>query len=206
MEGSQQVSHSEHVVTLFDSETSRAVTIARFILEARSSNQPVVVVATAAHWNAIVRAAGPRAGGIVGGLADGSIAFCDAEVALSKICRGGLPNRARFDAFLTDVFRALPGGTVHVYGELVDLLAARNEFDAVVRLEQLWNDFAAKRPMRLLCGYDATVFGPHSATRHLRSVCACHLETRMGADDTLGRWLLEQADLPISNAREAVNV
>ena len=200
MLGPRQLIHSEHIVTFFDSDASRAAAVAAFVLEARSRNEPVAVLATGTHWEAIVGAAGDRANVFSCGLADGTIAFRDAEVLLYEISRAGVPDRALFQAAIAELQRSLPQGRMHVYGELVDLLAARGEFDAALRLEQLWNEVLARQPIALLCGYDATVFAPDRATARLGSVCECHTAIRMSPDDTLGNWLLTQAAVEVVNS------
>jgi hypothetical protein len=190
-----QVSRSQHFVTLFDSEGSRAASVAAFVLHARGRQEPVAILATGEHWEQILRAAGKHAADFSRGLAEGTLAFADAEIALFEISRGGLPDRSRFDGHVRNLLRTLPDGRVNIYGELVDILAARDEFDAVVRLEELWNEILACESIQLMCGYDATVFAPQGAASHLRAVCGCHTETRVSADDALGRWLLSEADV-----------
>ncbi|HTL44394.1 MAG TPA: MEDS domain-containing protein [Vicinamibacterales bacterium] len=195
-----QVNHSRHAVTLFDSDASRAAAIATFVLEALVADEPVAVLATGAHWEAVVRAAGEGAALISQRLTDGRLAFLDAEVLLYDISRGGVPDRELFRRAIGQLQRSLPAGRVRVYGELVDLLAARGDLDAALRLEQLWNELLDREPITLLCGYDATVFAPDRAAARLRSVCECHSETRMSSDDTLGRWLLTQAAVDVVNS------
>lgn len=45
------------------------------------------------------------------------------------------------------------GKSVHVYGEMVDLLWSDNNRDAVVTLEQLWSGLLGELPFSLVCGY-----------------------------------------------------
>jgi hypothetical protein len=200
MSTQDQVNHSRHVVTFFDSEASRAAAIAAFVLDGLTKNEPVAVLATGTHWEAVVRAAGERAALISQAFSDGVLAFLDAEVLLYDISRAGVPNRELFRRAIGQLQRSLRGGRVRVYGELVDLLAARGDLDAAVRLEQLWNELLDREPITLLCGYDATVFAPDRAAARLRSVCECHSETRMSSDDTLGCWLLTQAAVEVVNS------
>ena len=202
MSRQDQVNHSRHVVTLFDSEASRADAIARFVLEGLAKNEPVAVLATGTHWEAVVRAAGEGAALISWGLNEGTLAFLDAEVLLYDISRGGVPDRALFGRAIGQLQRSLPPGRVRIYGEAVDLLAARGDLDSALRLEQLWNELLDREPITLLCGYDATVFAPDRAAARLRSVCECHSETRMSSDDTLGVWLLTQAAVDVVNRTE----
>ena len=188
----------EHVMTLFDSEASRATAVAAFIAESYQRREPVAVLATGRHWEAIVAAAGAHAAELSRGLADGASHFCDAEMALHDISRGGYPDRALFDRFLAGLLARVPAGRVNVYGELVDVLASRGEFSAAIELEHFWNAGLEVQQIHLMCGYDATHFASYGAASRLRDLCACHSATRVSADDALGRWLLGQADVPVS--------
>jgi len=196
---------SEHFVMLFDSTASRGSALATFMTQARASRRPLVVLAAGLHWEAAIAAAGPAAADFSRGLADGSIIYGDAEVAVADICRAGYPQRTLFeDRILSRVRSVRDGREVYVYGELVDILAGRGDFDAAVRLEQFWNDALAAIPIRLMCGYTATHFAAERTEGYLRGVCECHSSTRMSAGDTLGRWLLTEAAIPFDLESAAV--
>jgi hypothetical protein len=72
---------------------------------------------------------------------------------------------------------AASGSTPHVsfFGEVAPILCGRGDIDGMQRLEQIAHEFAATRPMSILCGYSTTLFedGPDGPTR-LASVAAAH--------------------------------
>ena len=182
---------------LFDSLASRASAVAAFMLGAVDRDEPIVIVAMSRHWELILEAAGESAGHISRGLGEGRIAFRDADVVLAAMSHAGYPEPALFDGEMRSLLEAIEGGPgLNVYGEFVDLLVLRGEFDAAIRLEHLLNDFLFGHPIHLLCGYDATNFAPQGAAARLRDICDCHTGTRMSGGDTLGRWLLTEANIP----------
>jgi hypothetical protein len=61
-----------------------------------------------------------------------------------------------------------------VYGEIVELLAAREDFAGAVALEELWNGLARRYPFTLLCGYSAAHFADPTRAGALEAICATH--------------------------------
>ena len=78
---------------------------------------------------------------------------------------------------------------MHVYGEMVDILAEQGRFDAAHELELLWNELAARKSLTLLCGYASVRFGDVRDAAALHRICA-HTAVHADAGDLLGTWLL----------------
>ena len=188
---------SEHFLTLFDAVSTRAVMVAEFVMQARADGEPVLVVATRPHWDAIVLAAAERGVDLNRAVREETVIQRDAEALLRLFSRAGLPDAALFDRHVGGLVRQLRGtGRLSAYGEMVDLLAARTEFDAALLLENLWNVLAERETLRLMCGYESAHFVPHGAAARLRAVCESHCRTQMHPDDSLGQWLLAEARVP----------
>ena len=74
--------------------------------------------------------------------------------------RQDLPNRIAFDEIVgTLVARLAEQGRVCIYGEMVDVLAARGQYKAAYQLEVLWNALGKREPFTLFCGYSSAHFG-----------------------------------------------
>jgi hypothetical protein len=76
---------------------------------------------------------------------------------------------------------------------MVDVLAQRDEVDAAVALEGMWNDLAERTSFRLMCGYSSAHFVSRGAEVRLRDVCRAHTHVRSDESDPLGGWLLQRS-------------
>ncbi len=63
---------------------------------------------------------------------------------------------------------------VTVFGEMVALLWAEGNYQAAIRLEQLWNDLRNHLPFSLQCSYPMRGFDKHEHTELFMRVCAEH--------------------------------
>lgn len=101
---------------------------------------------------------------------------------LSKIVVEGWPDRQRF--------RAVVGGRkVRAIGEMTNLLMARGEIQATVRLEQLWNEICRGRNLALFCAFShaSCSYGSNEDMGH---ICREHSEILDGkAAPSLGHVL-----------------
>jgi hypothetical protein len=86
-------------------------------------------------------------------------------------------------------------GRLSIYGEMVDVLAEREEVDAAIALEAMWNDLAERASFRLLCGYSSAHFVSRRAEVRLRDVCGAHTHVRSDDNDPLAGWLLKRSEL-----------
>jgi hypothetical protein len=104
----------------------------------------------------------------------------DANETLSGFMVQGLPDPALFHSFMGYLFSAIkptaegtPPRTV-LFGEMVALLFAEGNFDAALKLEQLWNDLARSYSFQLHCAYPLKGFDQESHTQAFHDICAEH--------------------------------
>jgi hypothetical protein len=127
-------------------------------------------------------------------MARGTLVVMDASDTLRRLSRNGSPNAAAFETEIASPVAALArNGRVRAYGEMVDLLAQRTEFDEAIALEQLWNGLAARVPLSLMCGYSAAHFVSAGTHRALRDICGTHGHVHRGTQDPLAMWVLNSA-------------
>ena len=60
------------------------------------------------------------------------------------------------------------------FGEMVALLWADGNYDAAIRLEELWNDLQETYSFSLFCSYPMNGFGGEALAKPLSDVCAGH--------------------------------
>ena len=184
-----------HSVQLFDSTPSRAAGISSYLLKGLQHGNSVLVVATPAHWEATKKLLEREGIDIDKAIADGTLTVLDAAATLSKFMRGNAPDPAK----LEDVVGGLVGrlaqrpGRLHIYGEMVDVLAETGNYRGAHRLEELWNGIASRTPFELFCGYTSGHFGDHRSAAALRAICDAHAHVHTTPADELGTFLAAQA-------------
>jgi hypothetical protein len=187
------LSQSTHALQLFDTAASLADTVSRFIQSGLAVGDAVVVVATAAHWDAIRTRLVATGIDVNAARAAGSLVTRDADILLATLMRGDRVDVNAFEESVGALLRQLRGSgrDIRIYGEMVDVLARAGEFDAARGLEDCWNRVADVEPITLLCGYMAEHFGNPRDARALKGICDSHTHSHADSPDVLGSFLLK---------------
>jgi hypothetical protein len=190
-----------HSVQLFDSATSRAASISSYLLQGLRHGNSALVVATPANWAATRKLIECEGIEVDKAVADGTLTVLDAAETLAKFMRGNAPDPAKLEDVVGKLVVRLAQrpGRLHIYGEMVDVLAATGNYRGAHRLEELWNGLAERAPFNLFCGYTSAHFGDHRSAVALRAICDVHAHVHTTAADELGTFLTAQA----RNAPEA---
>lgn len=184
---------SEHVAQLFDETESRIVAVAGYLVEGWRRGNNLLVIARPSHWALISGELAASGCPVLDYIAEGRLVALDAATTMATFIRNGDPDPQKFRATVGDIVDRLAGDSatgLTIYGEIVDLLAAQGNFDGAERLEALWNELAARRSFRLLCGYSSAHFGDEGASARLNAVCGAHTAARSRPTDLLASWLL----------------
>jgi hypothetical protein len=185
---------SEHHLQLFDSSKSLAETVAGFLLAGFNRGEPLLVVATPEHRELLTRKL-EEAGLNTREVAASRLVVLDAAQTLDKFMRQDTPNAAAFDEVVGSLVGRLANGRrVCIYGEMVDVLAARGNLKAAHQLEELWNDLGRRESYTLFCGYASGHFGDPKTAKALHDICDAHSQLHRKKDDLLAEYLLEQRD------------
>jgi hypothetical protein len=184
-----------HSVQLFDSSESLADAVADFMLTGASGGEKLLMVLTPEHWAVVAPALEAKGYPVADAIAQGRLTVLDAAASLSAITRNHVPDAHLFDVRVGALVRQLAAAStrLRVYGEMVDLLAARGDFTAAESLEDLWNALGSQIPLELFCGYSSVHFGHPRSKAALRAICATHNSIRLGSSDELGAWLVADA-------------
>jgi hypothetical protein len=186
---------SEHIVQFFDSDESRAESVAEFIADGYRRAEPVIVVVTPARWAGAVKRLEAIGIPVSRATRDGRIVVKDCVETLDRVSRDSSPDSRAFEATVGRVVAGLPRGSgrVRAYGEMVDLLAQRGDLADAIKLETFWNGLAERIPLFLLCGYAAAHFVATATHRALRDICSAHSGVHRHAQDSLADWVLNTA-------------
>jgi signal transduction histidine kinase/CheY-like chemotaxis protein len=182
---------SEHFVQFYETETFLLNSLADFIGTGLDAGDACIVVATGAHREELERQLQARGLDTEAKRAAGLYLSLDAAETLSSFMVEGSPEPVRFAEVVGRIIsRAAEGGRrVRIFGEMVELLRAEGNFDAAIRLEQLWNEQSKMHPFQLFCAYPLSGFAGESLAESLGHVCAGHTrvfpaESYSGLTDT----------------------
>lgn len=111
---------------------------------------------------------------------EGRYIVLDAEQTLKEIYRDRKIDAERFTVLVGKAVVAAAANRrgehprVVVFGELVALLVAKGDFEAAIRLEQLWNDLVRRHSFSLRCAYPMDEFAGGKHTEAFLRICAEH--------------------------------
>jgi hypothetical protein len=141
--------------------------VADFLEEGFQEGSPAIVVATAAHRDAILARLRANRVAVHQLMTCGDLLLLDADVTLALFMRDGMPDAAAFKGALVPIMgqmsRGHQGRTIRAYGEMVDVLWKADMQAAAIRLEMLWNQLANTQDFKLLCGYSMGSFYKNAA-------------------------------------------
>lgn len=196
MRGEQAVGGSEHVVQLFDSSKSLADTVAAYLLGGLERHENVLIVASPEHRDLLSRRLEDAGWNVRKLVAANRLMICDAVRTLDKFMRKDTPSPIAFDEVIGTMVRQLSNGRrVWIYGEMVDVLAARGNLRGAQQLEEMWNLLGQRECFTLFCGYASGHFGDPRAAKALAGICATHDCVHRKRDDILAEFLLDQQDV-----------
>ena len=194
-------SRSEHHVQLFDSSRSLADTVCAFLRGGLEQGDNAIIVATPEHCELLSHRL-DEAGWNVRTLVNANrLVIADAVQTLDKFMRRDTPSPIAFDEVTgTLVQRMSHGRRVWIYGEMVDVLAARGNYRGAQQLEDLWNTLGSRECFTLFCGYASGHFGDPRTAAALKSICDAHDCVHRKADDMLAEFLLDSHQMTRAEA------
>ena len=152
-------SSRRHEVQFNSDDASFLVGITRFIEAALEAGKAVLVVATESHRKSFLHRLQAHGVEVATAIEEGRYIALDAAEALSTFMVNGLPDRVRFLTVMSDLIataaKTAKGERLRVAacGECAPLLWAQGRAEAAIQLEHLWDEFAQKNDVDILCGY-----------------------------------------------------
>ena len=184
---------SEHLVQLFDSTESLAAAVSNFVSEGLSQGDTVLVVSAAERWTKIAARLTALGVAVDDALESGQLVALDALELLQQLIRNQRLESRRFEESVGGIVRGLASrpAPLRIYGEMVDILAARGDYRAAHELEELWNGLGERESFTLFCGYSAEHFGDPRTAESLRSICRAHSAVHVDPRDLLSAYLVQ---------------
>ncbi len=172
----------DHDVVFYARDDDLAMQVTDHLLAVMRDNGVGVTVATSGH-RAAIEARLEQAGiSVTAARARGTYVPLDAEEVMGRFMINGFADPAGFWRTISPVIKNATVGQrkVAVFGEMVELLWARDLTSAAIDLEALWNELAGQYPFSLLCAYPADVLARSEHADDLLAVLAAHAERRTG--------------------------
>jgi signal transduction histidine kinase len=166
---------ASHTVQFYDDDAFLVRTVASFASAGLDVGDGLILIATAAHLDAILAQLDPER--VAAARRSGQIVVLDARTTLESILRDGMPDAERLQAALGAVLGVTtlqPGRRLRIFGEMVDLLWRDGRPEAALRLEEHWGVVVQERQLSLLCAYGASNFREPGDSATFRDVCATH--------------------------------
>jgi hypothetical protein len=196
------LSVSEHAVQLFDSSKSLAESVALFLINGLERGDNVLLVASPEHRELLTRRLDESGWSARTLVAANRMVILDAAQTLDKFMRQDIPSPIAFDEVVGSlVHRLSDGKRLWIYGEMVDVLAARGNYLGAQQLEEIWNKLGRRECFSLFCGYASGHFGDPRTAKALADICATHDHVHRKATDILAEYLLNQRDVKTTAAR-----
>lgn len=170
----------EHVVQFYQDEKFLIDAVSGFVGSALAAGDATVLVATAAHREGVEQVLRKRGLEIGQAARQGRFIQLDATETLAQFMVDGLPDEDRFrkiiGATLAQAGASVAGERrrVAAFGEMVNILWATGNYEAALRLEQLWNQLATEHSFSLLCAYPIAGFNSTKHTDAFLRICAEH--------------------------------
>ena len=167
-----------HVVQFYHADDSLLDPLSRSVGAALGSGGVAVVIATSDHRLGLSRRLRSLGVDQVLAVKQGRYVALDAAETLSRFMCGGSPDETRFNDALGSVMQSATACSgdrrVFAFGEMVALLWAEGATEAAIRLEQLWNNLAAKYSFSLCCAYPMNDFHRAEDQQLFLRVCSEH--------------------------------
>lgn len=165
---------SEHFVQFYDSDDFIVNSIAEYIIHGLKSDDICIVAATRHHVADVERVVESYTDGLETARLEGRYIVLDAAETLEKLIVNNRPDANLFSAVIGETIEkaARTGRNIRVFGELVGVLCAEQNYSAAVELEEFWNELRERYPFSLFCAYPIEKLGNN--VTHMANICSEH--------------------------------
>lgn len=147
----------DHVVQLYQDERFLSRAVCRFAASAIHNGEGIILVPTAAHWDAIRPRLEAEGVDVQTAQARHQLTVVDADELLPNFMREGMPDAPLFLGLAADVVAKArtdaPAPKVRWWGEMVNVLWERGDVAASMRLEDLFDQLAHEHDLAIFCSF-----------------------------------------------------
>ena len=171
-----------HVLQVYTEDTVLLDGLAALYCGSLAEGRSVAAIVTSSHQSGLEKRLRAQGVDVNEATQNGRLCILGADHALSEFMEPAGPSRERFLVQFGNMLRTLQAAPVAkrngvvVFDEMVAVLLAQKKCDAVIRLEELWNELALTCSFYLCCAYPANAFGDGLTLVHYAEICAQHSE------------------------------
>jgi signal transduction histidine kinase len=175
-----ELQRNAHTVQFYEQDSSLLDSLTKLIGTTLMTGDVAVVIATQAHREGLAEYLKALGLDLEVSATLGSYRALDAAETLSRFMLNGIPDESLFHSFMDSTLSSIrptaegKAPRVVLFGEMVALLWSEGNFDAAVKLEQLWNDLARFHSFHLHCAYPMKSFDQEGHSQAFVNICAEH--------------------------------
>src|SRR5882757_7353878 len=147
----------DHIVQLYQDEQFLSRAVCRFAVSAINHGEGVILVPTAAHWNALRPRLEAEGVDVKAAQACGQLTVVDADQLLPNFMRNAMPDSPLFLGLAGETIAKARGGDrftkVRWWGEMVNVLWERGDVAASMGLEDLFHKLAHDHEIAIFCSF-----------------------------------------------------
>jgi hypothetical protein len=168
-----------HFVQVYEAdEAALTKNVGRYLWEGLRRGDGVLVIATPEHQDLFSKHLDRLGADLADLLSSQQLIFWDAHQTLAQFMVAGQPDWQRFEKVIRAAMRQVRptkmAEGLRAYGEMVGILWKTRQFQAAIRLEQLWNKLLEQSSFSLYCAYAIDVFGKEFDVANLDGVLCTH--------------------------------
>lgn len=163
-----------HYVQFYQSESNLLAQLSRFVVDGLHTDETCLVVATKEHLKRLDNLMGKYGVDVHALQKRGQYVPLDADEMLDNFMNDERPDKDRFRKTMGSFVRQASkrGKPLRIYGEMVALLWQDGNKDAVILLENLWNELVETYSCNLFCAYPELHFIYDRGVRE--EIASCH--------------------------------
>jgi hypothetical protein len=171
----------DHLVEFYESDELLVESVCDFFAPAFQEGDPVILVATPEHREAIIEALAGLGHDVGAARRQGRFVDLDAAETLGRFTVDGYPDAGEFERVVGGLVQSTGRGNrkLRIYGEMVALMWDEGNQAAALRLESLWNDLSDTHPFTLLCAYPLSSIEWAPDADPFRGICSTHSSVRI---------------------------
>ena len=169
---------SDHLVHFYDEEEALIQSAASFLAGGLLRGAPSLLIVKASRAGAMNQRLSQMGVDLDRAGLGRQLVHIDSESMVDRLLIDGVIDEGRFRdligaqvASMTEIWRPL---RIHGFGDMVDVLSARNMCDAAIELERLWDDLAQRHGFALYCAYDSRRFAHKDDRGAFDAICSHH--------------------------------
>lgn len=154
------LSPGEHLVQVYERETVFLDSLESFVAAGLARHEAVIVIGTQDHLKVLAGRLRATGYDLDSAIAMKRYLALGLEETLQRFMRDGMPDEALFKEVIGELLLQARSNAVRVraFGEMVALLWEQGEYDATIRLEELWHQACEAEGLCLFCAYPQSGF------------------------------------------------